>query len=455
MTRPCVMIAATGSGRGKTAVTCAILRALTERGLTARAFKAGPDYIDPMFHRAALGIPSKNLDLFFTDAPTVNALFEEGNDADISIVEGVMGLYDGLAPDSDAASSYRLACALDAPVVLVADARGMSRSLIAEIRGFLDYDAEKRIKGVILNNVSEAFYQTVAPIIERELGVAALGSFPNLGELAFESRYLGLKLPGEIDGLRAKLGEAARVAEKTLQIDRLLELARERADFAPPTPAPPVPNPIARVAIAQDAAFCFYYEDNLRMLRAAGLELVPFSPLRNEPVPADASGLILGGGYPELFAAELARADAAKESIRQALNSGLPTLAECGGFMWLHEKIVTREGEEFPAVGALPGACRYAGKLVRFGYVTLQEKTPRFLTGASRSIRGHEFHYYDVDADGADCEAVKPSGKRWPCAHVDAGRWLGFAHLYYPSNPDFVRAFADACAIAKRRVSER
>ena len=272
------MIAATGSGRGKTAVTCAILRALSKRGLTARAFKAGPDYIDPMYHRAVLGIPSKNLDLFFTDAPTVNAFFEAENDADVSIIEGVMGLYDGLAPDSDAASSYRLACALDAPVVLVVDARGMSRSLIAEIRGFLDFDVERRIKGVILNYVSEACYQTAAPIIERELGVAALGFFPNLGELAFESRYLGLKLPDEIDGLRAKIDEAARVAEKTLQIGRLLELARANACFAPPPPAPRLPEPVARVAIAQDAAFCFYYEDNLRMLRAADLTFLSTAP---------------------------------------------------------------------------------------------------------------------------------------------------------------------------------
>lgn len=453
---PAVMIAATGSGRGKTTVVCAILAALKRRGANVRSFKCGPDYIDPMFHRAVLDVPSKNLDLFFTDEARTRELFALENNAEVAVVEGVMGLYDGLSLTSDRASSYRLARALDLPVVLVVDARGMGRSLLAEIRGFLAQDEESRVVGVILNRVSQGVYKTIAPTIENELKIETFGYFPQNDELALESRYLGLKLAHEVDALREKTALAARVAEETLELDRLVELANrfaqrsKKQEFAhDPEPSVP-PTPKVRIAVAQDEAFCFYYEDNLRLLQESGAALVPFSPLRDRALPKDVGGLLLGGGYPELYARELTENASLRADVKRAFDAGIPALAECGGFMWLCERIVDQEGGIFEMVGATPGECRYTGGLVRFGYATFREKTPRFLPPCSE-IRGHEFHYFDGDDVGEDCVATKPSGKSWDCAHVSEDRWLGFAHLYYPSNPEFPKRFVDRCAQWKGR----
>lgn len=463
---PALTIASTGSGRGKTTIVCALLAALKRRGLRLRAFKCGPDYIDPLFHQRALGVPSKNLDLYFTNETQTCELFALDNDAELSLIEGVMGLYDGYDPHSASGSTYALAQALRTPIALIVDARGMGRSLLAEIRGFMSMDESKLISCVILDRVSASYYAMMKPIVEQELGIDVPGYFPVADESALESRYLGLKLPDEIADLRARIDRAADAIAKTVDLDALIALAKRRSQLILPSDpfrTPRITNDerIAaarlsttsandrrerpRIAVAQDAAFCFYYADNLRLLREFGAELVPFSPLADAAFPEDVDGALLGGGYPELYAETLANNVSMLTSFRNAFNKGLPCLAECGGFMWLHEAITVQDGKRYAMVGALRGECRYTGKLVRFGYAELAERVPTFFS-ERKSIRGHEFHYYESDFPGDSCVAVKPSGKKWDCAFVDRARWLGFAHLYYPSAPEFAQTFVQRCA---------
>ena len=440
-----IMIAATGSGRGKTTVVCALLGALKNRGLRTRAFKCGPDYIDPLFHRAILGAPSRNLDLVMADEATTRALFERERDADAIVVEGVMGLYDGADFRSDEGSSYHVARALGLPIALVVDAKGTGRSVLAVIKGFLAMDEDRRISGVILNRVSESTFRRLRPVIEEEAGTTVYGYYPENKEETLESRHLGLKLPGEVDDIRERAQRAAATAAATLELDAMLAAARTLPEsVAEHDRATPVR---ARIAVARDDAFCFYYDDNLRMLRESGAELVFFSPIADARLPENVDGLLLGGGYPELHAKALSENRGMLASIRAGYDAGLPTLAECGGFMYLHDAIETPEGSRVKLVGAISGECRFTGRLARFGYVELKEKRPTFLKESAGAIRGHEFHYYDSDNNGEDCVAVKPTtGRSWDAAHVDATRWLGFAHLYYPSNPAFPRAFVDKCA---------
>lgn len=456
MTRA-IMAAATGSGVGKTTFVCAALGALTRRGLRVRALKCGPDYIDPMFHRAILGVSSRNLDLVMSDEATARRLFRRdcGADVDAIVVESVMGLYDGLDFRSDEGSSYRAARALDLPIVLIVDAKGMGRSALAVVKGFQAMDVDRRIVGVVLNRVSESTFRRLRPIIETEARVKAFGYLPDMKDATLESRRLGLRTPNEVENLRALVRRWVDAFEQTVDVDALIAAARE-TPFSHLKEAS-VPAKSARggdaregarvrIAVARDDAFCFYYDDNLRMLREAGAELAPFSPLDDDALPENVDGLLLGGGYPELFVERLSRNRGMLESTRRAWRAGIPALAECGGFMYLGEAIVDRVGARFPMVGAIRGEFRDAGKLVRFGYVELEDKSGAFFGTPGDRIRGHEFHYYDGDDVGADCVATKLStGRRFPAAHVNSRRWLGFAHLYYPSNPRFPELFVEKC----------
>ena len=260
------MIAATGSGVGKTTITCALLEALKEEYGNVRAFKCGPDYIDPMFHKNVLDIPSKNLDLFFTDKDKTRELFYKDNDSQISLVEGVMGLYDGINSSSNEGSSYHLACLLNIPVILLVDAHGMGRSLLAVIKGFLEMDENRQIKGILLNRISKSYFETVKPLIESELGVSVIGFFPKQSSEPVSSRYLGLKMPEEITGLKESIKEASEVIKESVDISKLLEISanNENEIYNPKTLSF---DQRVRIAVARDQAFCFYYEDNLRLLR--------------------------------------------------------------------------------------------------------------------------------------------------------------------------------------------
>ncbi len=459
-----ILIAAPSSGSGKTLITLAMLKAFSDRGLKVKSFKCGPDYIDPMFHEKVLGVPGGNLDLFFTGEDAARELFCKDNDADISVIEGVMGLFDGLGAVSEEASAYHVARTLKAPVILVVDGRGMGRSLLGLIGGFLAQDLEHLIGGVILNRVSESFLRTIAPIIEEELRVPVLGCFPEQKDLVLESRHLGLKLPGEIADLRDKVGAAALILEKYVDLDKVLRIAENAGEAdgltgdacsttgdtgSTPGDACNTPDSTCkparfRLGVARDEAFCFYYRENFRALEEAGAELVFFSPLHDKHLPEGLDGLLFGGGYPELKAWELSQNVSMHHDIREAIRGGMPSLAECGGFMYLHEAIVDKEGRTCPMVGMIPGKCADTGKLVRFGYAEFDCEPLGF------KVRGHEFHYFDSEDNGIDCLAVKPvSGRNWRCMHAGADHLWGWGHLYYPSQPAFAEWFAGVCLARK------
>lgn len=447
MKHPGVLIAATKSGSGKTTITCALLQALKERGIRTRAFKCGPDYIDPMFHKQIIGVPSRNLDTFFSGPEQIRELYqmnskETDDRAEISVIEGVMGLYDGLGGIREEGSAYHLAEVLDIPIVLVLDAHGMGRSMIPLLFGFLKYDKSHLIRGVILNRTTPMFLQTIAPLIEQELKLPVLGCFPKTQKLVMPGRHLGLVMPDEIDDIRRQLHEAAVQLEKTVDIDRILAIADEAGnidDFSRKTAGKPCAD--LRLAVAQDEAFCFYYEDNLRMLRENGVTIVWFSPIHDEVLPQNIDGILLGGGYPELHARALAANEKMRKAIRDSITAGMPSVAECGGFMYLHDTLVDKTGESFGMAGVLPAECKDTGKLVRFGYVEIEEKEAGWLPAGTR-IRGHEFHYYDSSDNGMDCVAQKPvTGRNWTCIHSTPEHWWGYPHLYYPSNPEFVYHF--------------
>ena len=450
---PRLMLAGTRSGCGKTTFTCALLQAFQDRGLTLMACKAGPDYIDPMFHSAVLGTRSGNLDLFLTGADNACYLLErQSQGCALTVLEGAMGYYDGIALSSEA-SAWDLARVTETPTVLVVDGRGAAASLCALVSGFVNYQRESNIRGVLLNRVSAGLYPRLKQLIEERCGVKVFGYLPTLPQCGIESRHLGLVTASEIHDLREKIMILAENAKKTVELDGLLTLAQS-APMINATP-PALPKPVRgapTVAVARDAAFCFYYRESLELLETLGARLVFFSPLEDKVLPP-CDALWLGGGYPELYAERLAQNAALRTQIRAAVRNGLPTLAECGGFLYLQRELETGQGERFPMCGLFPGHGFPTGKLVRFGYVEITAQRNSLLCEAGDRLRGHEFHYWDVEDPGRDYYAQKPQSTRgWPCICAGPTLHAGFPHIHFYSNPNAARRFL--CA-AERYRKER
>ena len=445
---PRIMVAAPRSGSGKTLITCLMLKSLLREQLKVSAFKCGPDYIDPMFHKRVIGIPSKNLDTFFTDVKKTRKLFMElAAKSDISVIEGAMGLYDGIGGTSEKASSYDVARALRCPIILVCDVRGMGgMSLTAQIRGFLDYDRDKLVSAIILNGINAGNYEHVSKHIEKELGIPIIGYMPYNKDLRFDSRHLGLIMPDEVTNLNVNLEIAAARFRQTVDMVRILEIAESAADVEWESLRHRIsPEEPVNIGIAADEAFRFYYEDNLEILRDFGAKLIPFSPIHDSRIPDGVQGLIFYGGYPELYAKELSENATMLQSVRDAINAGMPSIAECGGFMYLGSSIETQDGHAYPMVGAVKTKFYNSGKLVRFGYMSVTEKSTSFL-GNGKAIRGHEFHYYTCSENGSDCIAYKPiRGKTWDCVHVGENNWWGWPHLYYSSCATYAENFIRKC----------
>lgn len=445
---PRVMIAGTHSGSGKTTLTCGLLMALHRRGWALSSFKVGPDYIDPLFHGKLLGRPGRNLDLFFFSERTLIALFEHhAKSSSLSIIEGVMGFYDGLHITSSDASSYQVAKVLRAPVILVVDAKGSALSALSTLDGFLNFKGDRQIGGVIFNRCSPVVYEGLKGLVlERYSGsVKPLGHLPSLDHLRFKSRHLGLVMAEEIDDLDKRLEALADEIEKRVDLEGILSLAQsaeamEEIPLSLPTPEEPV-----RIGVARDEAFCFYYEDNLELLERMGAELLFFSPLRDR-LPEDIHGLYLGGGYPELHKEELSSNHQVLLEIRTRLESGLPTIAECGGLMYLSESI-----QGVPMVGFFKGDVRDTGRLQRFGYLSLQGEKDSLIGKASEGIKAHGFHYWDLPDPGSDFLAKKPSGRSWREAYASDTLYAGFPHLHFYANPSVAQRFYQACIKEKNR----
>lgn len=440
---PRVVIAGTNSGCGKTTAACAILQALVDRGLNTGAFKCGPDYIDTMFHSKITGTKSFNLDTFFFSDDTLRYLLaKNGAVRDINIIEGVMGFYDGLGSASVKASTYDVARVSKSPVILVVGAKGASLSTLAVIQGFLDFYPDNNICGVILNQCTEMTYRVLAKEIEKrfEGRVRPLGFLPNAPECAFESRHLGLVTAAEVAGLHEKMKTLAQLAERSLDIDGIIETAKNAVSVSFTAPQFERGMESVRIAVARDKAFCFYYEDNIDILQEMGAETVEFSPLADDRLPENIHGIYIGGGYPELYAKRLSENVSMRQSVKAALERGVPCIAECGGFMYLTEFI---DGE--PMVGHLPGRCFDNGRLTRFGYVTLKAEQGNMLCSGGMEIRGHEFHHWDCEFTGDDFTASKTSGKNWKCVYATDRLYAGYPHFHFYAAPEFAAGFYKAC----------
>jgi cobyrinic acid a,c-diamide synthase len=448
------MFAAPASGTGKTTLVSGFLRALVARGLDPAAFKCGPDYIDPMFHRVALGVGGGNIDLFFTPPDVAKGLFRRrAQAADISVLEGVMGHYDGIG-DSDRASGWRIASETRTPVALAVRPKGASLSLAALVKGFLEFRSDSMIRGIVLVRCRGKCADRLTPMLERETGVRVYGSLPEVPGAAIESRHLGLTTPDAVDAVRDKIRLLASEMEKTLDVPGLVELAKTAPAFpaSPPDIAPSPESPV-RIAVADDPAFCFYYRENLELLQALGAELAFFSPLRDAGLPGGIGGLYLGGGYPELHAGELAANGGMRRAVRDAVSSGMPTVAECGGFLYLLSGLKDGDGREHPMTGCLEGVAANAGRLRRFGYLTLTARRDSLLCREGETLPAHEFHYWDCGNPGDAFRAEKASGgDSWNCVVANASLYAGFPHLYFRSNPVVAGRFVVAAARWKGRA---
>ena len=443
---PRVVIAGTASGSGKTTAVCTVLTLLKRRGVNVKACKCGPDYIDPTFHAAVLGVESANLDPFFCDNALLRRLLNENAGKDLTVIEGVMGYYDGTGENGTDNSTYTVASETDSPVILMLDGKGAAASLLAQAEGFLRFRSDSRIKGVLFNRITAGTYAYLEKLMRNRFGdaVVPVGYIPAFpAEYAIPSRHLGLVTAGEIEDLQTRINAVADLCGDTVDLDRLFAVARTAGELDVQTPAIPQLDPV-KIAAAKDAAFCFYYKDTFRLLENMGAELLPFSPLGNEPVPAGASGLLLGGGYPELYAERLEKNTIAKESIKNAVWSGLPTIAECGGFQYLGKAL-----DGHAMCGVLEHESADTGRLVRFGYVTLTAKEDGLLGPAGTQLPGHEFHYWDSTFNGASFTAEKPNGKRWDCAIHTPTLYAGYPHLFLPANPEAAEAFYRKCLAYK------
>lgn len=444
-----VLISASSSGSGKTTVVCGILSALKKRGLNISAFKCGPDYIDPMFHSKILGIKSKNLDSFFCDDKTLKLLYgRDSEKSDISVIEGVMGYYDGLSMESDRASSYEVAKILKANVILVLNAKGMALSSIALIKGFKEFRADSNIKGVILNNISKPIFEKLKPVIENELGIKALGFLPKIDALGIESRHLGLITPEEIKDINNRLERLGEITEESIHIDEIIKIAKnsEELEIENEEEKQSIKQEKIKIAVASDNAFCFYYKDNLELLKELGCEIEYFSPLKDKNLPKGIKGIIIGGGYPELYLKELSENKEMLREIKESIENNMPILAECGGFMYLNEAIEDEEGKAFEMVGAINGRAIKKDRLVRFGYITLTAEKDTYVLKKGEKIKAHEFHYWDCIDNGDSFRADKPTGNRnWQCIHSYKNLICGFPHIYFYSNKKFAENFVKKC----------
>ena len=436
------VVAAPHSGAGKTTVTLALLAAFRARGLAVQAFKAGPDYIDPAHHARLTGRPTHNHDSWMLPLEVNTRIFDQGSSgADVSVVEGVMGLYDGVDGVRPEGSTAHIALLLDLPVVLVVDARSMARSAAALVQGFSNFEPGVRIAGVIWNRVGSPSHRRILDEALASAGLApSLGALPRDSSVSLPERHLGLVTP-EDAGLPDHFARSlARFAEDHVALDELLRIAGQAVRSSSVTPAASAGG--IRIGVPRDAAFCFYYEENLRLLRQEAGEVVFFRPTDGDGVPPDLDGLYLGGGYPEAHAQKLSRNEAFLSGIRELHRAGRPIYAECGGFMALCREMEDLEGNRRPMAGIFPVTVRMDARGFRLGYREVRVEGVRRLHGLV--ARGHEFHYSRVETMP---EAIRRAYRVWnargeelePEGYVAGNTLAGYIHLHFGSNPAFVR----------------
>lgn len=449
---PVLAVAGTHSGSGKTTVALGLMAALKRRGLAVQGYKVGPDFIDPGHHRAVTGRASHNLDGWIMDQEANQALFLRGlQGAEAAVIEGVMGLFDGFSGNDESGSTAQMAKWLGIPVLLVVDARSMARSAAAVALGFSRFDVDLLLAGVVFNRVaSEGHARMLMEAMESVPDVPVLGCLPREEDLAVPSRHLGLVTAEDLPPSGDRVERLALWIEDHLDLDSLLEdaLGISPARFEPEAPA----GRRVRIGIARDEAFCFYYEENLRLLEAAGAELVPFSPLRSSDLPEGLTGLYLGGGYPELHCETLSANRSVKKAIRAFSRSGRPVYAECGGFMYLMQATRDLQGRRHRMAGVFPMEATMEPRLRSLGYREITTQRESLLGPAGTTVRGHEFHYSQMARrEGEPVEHIYRMATRSGQAGVEEGFLLNgvlgsYVHLHWGSNPQAAEAFVAACA---------
>ncbi len=474
MNIPRIMIAGTHSGVGKTTITTAIMAALAKKGFNVQPYKVGPDYIDPTYHTVATAKRSRNLDTWMLGEETVYRLFTGSAAAsDIAVIEGVMGLFDGSSATGDEGSSARVAKLLKCPVLLIVDVKSMARSAAALVSGFVNFDPEVKIAGVILNRIgSERHLRLVKEAVETYCSIPVVGFIKKNAKLELPSRHLGLvptveggALPDTVAALADEVGDG-------IDLDILLKIA-ELAEIMPstwPVADTGAPHPgsgeyrnngttdRARIGIAWDEAFSFYYQDGLEALKEQGAELVRFSPLHDNGLPPGLDGIYIGGGFPEIFIGELAANSGIKTDIITAGNAGMPIFAECGGLMYLTRAIVDFDGREYPMVGLVPGTCRMEKSLVGMGYIEAESLTDNVIASTGKKAKGHEFHYSRIIPDGPEFQyAFRLTRNRYRETILDGyanqNILASYAHLHFASDPGLARRFVDNCRLYKNRCN--
>jgi cobyrinic acid a,c-diamide synthase len=459
---PRLVIAGAHSGAGKTTLTAGLIAALRRRGLAVQPFKVGPDYIDPTYHTLAAGRPCRNLDAWMLPPDAVVAAFARGcRGADLAVIEGVMGLFDGFGYDDETGSTAHVAKLLAAPVVLVLNIRSLARSAAALAQGYANFDPDLPLAGFILNHAGSAAHgEGVARAVTGATGLPCFGWLPRDERLRIPERHLGLVPTAEPGRWEAFIAAAAEHVARYLDLDALLAVA----GTAPPVVAvetlhaTSLQQPRARIAVARDEAFNFYYEDNLDLLREAGAELAFFSPLADAALPTGVRGLYIGGGFPEVYADRLAANAALRGELAAAITAGLPTYAECGGLMYLTQSITDLAGRAHPMVGALPGRSLMAGRLT-LGYRQATTLANTFLAPAGLTVRGHEFHYSEwIDRPAGQAAYRIAAGKNQPdCLEGFASATLlaSYVHLHWGACPDLAMRFVAACRQEKGGTHDR
>jgi cobyrinic acid a,c-diamide synthase len=455
-TFPRLVIAGTHSGVGKTSIVLGILGALRNRGVHVQGFKVGPDFIDPMYHREVTGAPSYNLDAWLMGQDCVRRAFTRVAPADgVAIIEGVMGMFDGRAtgPDGSTAEVAAIVCS---PVLLVLDVGGMSRSAAALVQGYARFDPDVRVAGVVLNRVGgPRHYQLVKTAIEEQAGVVVWGYLPWTDTLVLPERHLGLVPVGEDAAFQRVCAELGAAAERTIDVEAILAAAHSAPPLDVAAVAAPAASAIrARIGVARDAAFNFYYDTNLHWLRQWGAEVVEFSPLEDREFPTDVDGLYLGGGYPEVFAKGLSENVALMASLRQAHQAGMPIYAECGGLMYLVEAIQDTAGARYAMVGLLPGICRLTDRLQNFGYKEVVSLRDSILGGAGMRTRGHEFHYSIWEGRPADSSLYQTRSSRGDESaegYSVENLTASYVHLHFDACPHVPRSLVEKAAAFRRQ----
>lgn len=451
-----LVIAGTGSGVGKTTLTIGLMAALRNKGYAVQGFKCGPDYIDPSYHTAVTGRVSRNLDSWMLSNDIVKEIFCRGSkDADISIIEGVMGLYDGKNSRSNEGSTADISMILDAPIILVVNCQSMARSAAAIVKGFQCLTPDIQIVGVIANKVgSEGHYKIVKEAIEQECNVPVLGFLKREDVIEIPERHLGLIPSIERGELEPLFDSLAELIATHIDLDKLIELSSGKPVTYKETLFPSIQKTKqVKIAIAKDVAFNFYYPENLELLEAYGAEIEFFSPLAGDYVPIDADGLYIGGGFPEEFAEQLMRNQEVMASIVQSITGGMPTLAECGGFMYLSEAIEDTQGTSYPMIGLVPGKVKMQRKLAALGYREVTGNVGNFLLGSQDHAKGHEFHYSVFQAN--EGQTIQPAYETKGLRGIKQDGYMnfnliaGYTHFHFGSAPDMVQRWIDQCVIYK------